>query len=83
MKIPKLCRDKRANGDLAYVCINRVKIHLGKWGTPEAVEKYNWVISQWNATKQVPVLKRTVASEDIEKIIELLTRIVAILEAKV
>jgi len=57
MKIPKLCRDKRANGDLAYVCINRVKIHLGKWGAPEAVEAYNRIIAEWNTTKQVPVAK--------------------------
>ena len=59
MKNPKLCKQK-SGGDRAYVKINGVKIHLGKWVTPEAVEKYNRTIAEWNTTKQVPVRKGTV-----------------------
>ncbi|MCL2622121.1 MAG: site-specific integrase [Planctomycetaceae bacterium] len=60
MKIPKLCREKSPSGDLAYVYINRKKIRCGKWGTPEAVEKYNRTIAEWNTTKKLPVRKGTV-----------------------
>ena len=83
-KPPKLCRQKMSRGDdLAYVKINGKKIHLGKWNTPEAVEKYKRALAAWLTAKQLPAQGGVVASEDIEKIIELLTRIVVILEAKV
>ena len=62
MKIPKLCREKSPSGDLAYVCINRKKIRCGKWGTPEAVEKYNRTIAEWNTTGQAPIRKGTVVT---------------------
>lgn len=38
MKIPKMGHFKPRN--LAYVCINRKRVYLGKWGSPEAAEAY-------------------------------------------
>lgn len=38
MRIPKMGRFKPR--DLAYVCVNRKRVYLGKWNSPEAAEAY-------------------------------------------
>ena len=53
-KPPKLCKQKRSDGDLAYVCLNGKKHYLGAFGSPESEEKYLRLISEWAITKKTP-----------------------------
>jgi hypothetical protein len=59
MQIPKLCKQKKSNGVLAFVKINGVRIYCGQWGTPQAEEKYQWVIAEWMTSGQSPVSKKS------------------------
>ncbi len=58
MKLPSLCKQKRASGDLAYVRLNGTKIYCGPWGSQEASEKYERFIAEWLTTKQVASIAR-------------------------
>jgi hypothetical protein len=58
-KLPKLCKQKKSSGDLAYVCLNGKKHYLGTYGTPEIEEKYLRVISEWTALKRTPATSKT------------------------
>ena len=54
MKLPSLCKQKRPSGDLAYVRIQGTKFYCGDWGTPQADEVYQRIITEWLATKRTP-----------------------------
>ena len=43
VSVPQMERDR----EYAFVRLNRRKIHLGKWGTPEAEKAYRRIIHQW------------------------------------
>ena len=43
VSVPQMERDR----GYAFVRLNRRKIHLGKWGTPEAEKAYRRIIHQW------------------------------------
>ena len=43
VSVPQMERDR----GYAFVRLNRRKIHLGKWGTPEAEKAYRRIITKW------------------------------------
>lgn len=53
-RTPKLCHNK-ATGR-AYVTLNGRRVYLGKWGSPEAGERYAAALAEWQANgRQLPV----------------------------
>ena len=53
-KFPKLCKQKKLSGDLAYVCLNGKKYYCRTYGTLEAEEQYLRIVNEWATTNRTP-----------------------------
>jgi len=68
-RIPKYRRQKRSNGDIAFVELNGQRHYLGAYGTAKSKQKYHHLLVEWTtAGGQLPVPKEEIT------IMELLAR---------
>ena len=51
---PGYCKQRRSDGDLAYVQLNGHRFYLGKHGTPESRAEYRRLVAEWAAGRTQP-----------------------------
>jgi len=45
--LPRLRRQKKTTGDLAFVELSGKRFYLGRFGSPEAQQKYDRLVAEW------------------------------------